>query len=401
MTIEKRQTIEQDSVIDHLEVERKFLALDSAVFDQYRPVADHITQLYLSHPDDEYSLRLRQVTSPGGEVSYSATVKDRGIITPEGVSRMEIETEISKATFEHYDQKRLPRLYKDRVEICNGVTIDWIDGNDAPIIEIERGQSPEFLSLFSNDLLDRTGHDDVDNERLAHAIFDDTLERSPVITPEQIVDDIVAFRSVGQHRIVVGIGGRSGSGKSTLAREVQAAIAAHPELGDHANLVSTDDYHVGRSYLETTYGAPWTNWEDARVYNTQLLAQDIDLWREGQPITQRHFDFATEEPVFGEPLPDSSILIVEGIHAGSRDLANQRQIFYEVTTPLSTSLGRDLKRLLATDRNQAAMKSPEERLRYILEIGEPTYETVDRAPRNSFSGCVRPMGRSALSLHGA
>jgi len=100
--------------------------------------------------------------------------------------------------------------------------------------------------------------------------------------------------------------------------------------------------------------------------------------------------------VFGEPLPDSTILIVEGIHAGSRHLAGQRQIFYEVATPLSVSLGRDLKRLLATNRNQAAMKSPEERLRYIVEIGEPTYQTVDHAPRNSFSGCARPMGGQAL-----
>lgn len=71
-------------------------------------------------------------------------------------------------------------------------------------------------------------------------------------------------------------------------------------------------------------------------------------------------------------------------------------MFYEVASPLSASLGRDLKRLLATDRSQAAMKSPEEHLRYALEIGEPTYQTIDQAPRNSFSGCVQPLGKQAL-----
>ncbi|HMS93432.1 MAG TPA: hypothetical protein PKD28_03525 [Candidatus Saccharibacteria bacterium] len=401
MAIEITQNNEILKKLEQLEIERKFIALDSTVFDQYRPSASRITQLYLSRPDDEYSLRLRQSVAPDGETLFIATLKDRGIVTPEGLQRVEIETPVSEAAFTHYSQGDYPRLYKERAELCSGVTIDWIDGSDTPIIEVENADlhqsASQFLSLFSRDLLERTGHSDVDNESLAYAIYEGSLERPPEVSVEQIIEDMLAYRSIGTQQLVVGIGGRSGSGKSTLARELQAAIAAHPELGEPAGLVSTDDYHVGKNYLETTYGAPWTNWEDARVYDTALLARDIARWREGQPIVQRYFDFTTEEPVFGDPLPDSNVLIVEGIHASSRHLADQRQMFYEVATPLSVSLGRDLKRLLATDRSQAAMKSPEERLRYILEIGEPTYQTIDYAPRNSFSGCVRPMGQQALA----
>lgn len=400
MAIEITQNNEILKKLEQLEIERKFIALDSTVFDQYRPSASRITQLYLSHPDDEYSLRLRQSVAPDGETSFIATLKDRGIVTPEGLQRMEIETPISEAAFTHYSQGDYPRLYKERAELCSGVTIDWIDGSDTPIIEVENADlhqsASQFLSLFSRDLLERTGHSDVDNESLAYAIYEGSLERPPEVSVEQIIEDMLAYRSIGTQQLVVGIGGRSGSGKSTLARELQAAVASHPDLGDQTGLVSTDDYHVGKRHLETTYGAPWTNWEDARVYDTATLANDIAQWHKGKPIIGRHFDFATEEPAFGDPLPDSNILIVEGIHAGSRDLAGVRQMYYEVTTPLSVSLGRDLKRLIATDRQQAAMKSPEERLRYVLEIGEPTYETVTRAPRNVFSASSRRLGQQVL-----
>ena len=402
MAIKFSQNHEILKKIERLEVERKFIALDSSVFDQYRPSAAKITQLYLSHPEDEYSLRLRESIEPDGNTSYIATLKDRGTITPSGLERLEVETPIDETTFHHYENASHPKLYKERAKLCEGVTVDWIDGSDTPIIEVENASLHEsassFLSIFSNDLLERTGHSDVDNESLAYAIFEGIYEQQPEVTVEEIIKDMIAYRSTGMNQLVVGIGGRSGSGKSTLARQLQTAIREHPEFNELTNLVSTDDYHVGKKHLETTYGAPWTNWEDSRVYDTALLAHDIAAWREGQPIVQRYFDFTAEEPVLGESLPKSDILIVEGIHAGSHHLASQRQMFYEVATPLSVSLGRDLKRLLSTDRNHAAMKSPEERLRYIIEIGEPTYQTIDHAPRNSFSGCVRPLGKHALTF---
>lgn len=405
MTIEYSALSKNFEQNNLLEVEQKFIALDSSKFDRLKPYADNITQIYLSHPDDEYSLRLRQQTNHSGEVQYTATLKDRGEIAPEGLRRMEVEAAISAETFHHYlNQGNQPVVHKQRAELCEGVSIDWIEGSQTPIIEVENADlhqpASDFLSTFSDDLIERTGHGDVDNESIAYAMFEGKIERPDSATTEEIINDLLVHRSAGIQKLVIGIGGRSGSGKSTLARELQQAIAEHPLLGEASTLVSTDDYHRGRHYLESTYRSPWTNWEDAKVYDTELLGQEIANWHKGQPLSKRYFDFATEESVVGETLPMSNILIVEGIHASSSDLTKQRHLYYEVKTPLSVSLGRDIKRLIDTDRSQAAMKSPEERLRYILEIGELTYrEQVDQEPKNKpFSGCSRStIGATALS----
>ena len=91
----------------------------------------------------------------------------------------------------------------------------------------------------------------------------------------------MTYRSTGQKQLVIGIAGRSGSGKSTLARELRQRIKNHPQLGEDSTVMSTDDYHKGRQYLESTYGAPWTNWDDARVYDTALMARDIARYQRG------------------------------------------------------------------------------------------------------------------------
>ncbi len=392
-----KENIEQNK---QLEIERKFIALDSTVFDQYKPLASHITQLYLSHPDDEYSLRLRKEEARDGTdtVEYTATLKDRGSITQRGLERMEIETIIAEDTYRYYaDQHKYAVIQKERAELCDGVTIDWIEGSQNPIIEVENPtlneSAMQFLSHFSDSLIERTGYDDVDNETVAHNLAELPKPNETLLSADTILRDLDAYRSIGQQQLVIGIGGRSGSGKSTLAREIQARI--NETTGEHAALVSTDDYHRGKTYLESTYGGPWTNWEDARVYDTELLARDIARWQAGETIHKRSFDFTTEEPTLGDPIPNVSIILVEGIHASSRDLAHLRQMYYEVPTPLAVSLGRDLKRLIDTDRQKAAMKSPEERLRYIIECGEPTYQTIEHAPRNVFSESARRIGTIA------
>lgn len=396
-TILHTEKIEQNK---QLEIERKFIALDSTIFDQYKPLASRITQLYLSHPDDEYSLRLRKEEAQDGtnRVDYTATLKDRGSITSRGLERMEIETIIGEDTYHYYaDQQKYPVIKKERVELCEGVTIDWIGGNHNPIIEVENPtlneSAMQFLSHFSDSLVERTGYDDVDNEKLAHNTREVPQPKHALLSADTILRDFDAYRSIGQQQLVIGIGGRSGSGKSTLAREIQARITE--KTGEHVALVSTDDYHRGKTYLESTYGGPWTNWEDARVYDTALLAQDIARWQTGETVHKRTFDFSTEEPTLGDPIPNSNIILVEGIHASSRDLAHLRQMYYEVPTSLAVSLGRDLKRLIDTDRQKAAMKSPTDRLKYIIECGEPTYQTIEHAPRNVFSESARRVGAIA------
>lgn len=388
-TIEQINNFEQ---LGYLETERKFVAKNAYQFEALRPYADTITQLYLSSPLDDYSLRLRHVEQYDGTEVCTATLKSRGRVTEHGLSRMEVETPISREAFHAYSADAShPVLRKRRASLGEGVTIDWIEGSDTPIIEVENiahnERASEFLATFQDDLIERTGYSDVDNETLAYEIAGKQYEHAPVVTTQEIIEAIAAYRLLGQQKLVIGIGGRSGSGKSTLARELQLQIAER--FGETAERISTDDYHHGKAYLEATYGAPWTNWEDAKVYDTQEAAADAARFYGGETVHRRSFDFARQEPQLHDPLAPSNVLIVEGIHAGSKDLASVRHMYYEVPTPFATSLGRDLARLVETDRQQAAMKSPEARLRYMVEIGEPTYRQLPSARRNVFSANVR------------
>lgn len=381
----------------YLEVERKFVPRSPELFEHYKLETVAITQAYLSTPNDDYSLRLRKVVD-GQATTYSATLKNRGDLTPNGLARMEINVPIAGATFDHYMDAHPAVLQKQRAEPLPGVTIDWIEGSDTPIIEIENiGQNEmaaQFLSLMEDELIDRTGQPDADNEALAYALSGTAYETPESLTVDTILQDVIAYRRAGYSKIVLGIAGRSGSGKTTLAAQLDSKL--RHALRIQPLTLSTDDYHVGRRHLETTYGAPWTNWEAAEVYDTKSLADDIKQLQAGHLVHERHFDFATEEVAFGHILLPSDIIIVEGIHAGSSDLASLRHMFYDIKTPLATSLGRDIKRLLATDRPNDSIRSPEDRLRYIIETGEPTYQNIEHPRRNSFSASVRPLGVVAL-----
>lgn len=382
---------------NYLEVERKFVPRNPELFEHYKSETVNITQAYLSAPTDDYSLRLRKIVD-GQAITYSATLKNRGDYTPNGLARMEINVPIAGATFDYYMNKQPAVLQKQRAEPLPGVTIDWIDGSSTPIIEIENiGQNEmaaQFLSLMEDELIDHTGHPDTDNEALAYALSARAYETPKPFTVDTILQDIAAYRRAGYRQIVLGITGRSGSGKTTLATQLDSKLR-HMFRTQPLRL-STDDYHVGRRHLETTYGAPWINWEAAEVYDTKSLASDIKQLQAGQPVRGRHFDFATEETVFDALLSPSDVIIVEGIHAGSPDLASLRHMFYDIKTPLATSIGRDIKRLLVTDRPNDSIRSPEDRLRYVIETGEPTYQNIEHPRRNSFSASVRPLGSAAL-----
>lgn len=387
---------------NYREIERKFVPKDPELFEQWKPLAVDITQLYLSELDDEYSLRLRRTVTPEGDERYVATTKNRGTISQRGLERLEVETPISKESFMSYaENNHYPALFKKRATICEGVTIDWIDGYETPIVEIENSdlfsEASDFLSRFENDLSERTGEPEVDNEHIAHELSEHTPEREQTVSAQEIIEDILTYRAAGIQKLVIGIGGRSGSGKSTLAKELSQLIERHPQLHEIPSFFSTDDYHRGRTYLESTYGAPWTNWEDARVYDTKTAAEDVKRLLKGEPVQRRRFDFGKEEVVYESLIEPSDIVIIEGIHASSRDLASTRTMYYEVKTPVSVALGRDLTRLMTTDRPSGSIATPESRLKYIIEIGEPTYQTIETAPRNVFSGCIRPLGKQALT----
>lgn len=385
------------------EVERKLVPVDVSLFEPYKQLATPIEQIYLSRPGEDYTLRVRVAYTPDGE-TYSATLKNAGILTPYGLSRLEIETPISPETYRHYAHNpQYPRVKKLRSELAPGVTIDWIEGVELPLIEIEDSHTLQpaidFYADYQSALIDVTDDPSYDNSTIAYNQHEGSLELPQELTAETVVEEMLAQITIGKPHVVVGISGMSGSGKTTLANEVEAELLSR--FGDQLPApvrISTDDYHRGKHYLEAAYGAPWSNWDAPEVYDTTQLAEDVRTLLSGEPIDKKHFDFEREEIVIDGRLAPAPFVIVEGIFAGSPDLQEVRDLHFSVTTPLATTVGRDLVRLMQSDRPNTSIATPEARLRYQLETAIPTYQSQERPLRNTWAASVRPIGQVALLL---
>lgn len=389
---------------EKIETELKFRLADPYFFDFLKQQCEllEIDQVYLSSPTEPYSLRVRKVQSPDGTASYTAALKDRGRVVPNGLRRVETPTRISKEAFELHSNHATASLHKWRVEPVPGVTVDWIDGQWQPVVEIEdigiNEEAQLFYQQYRNQLIDCTGNPEVDNEHIAHALHKHEVEPSEELEPEKIAEEILAYRRTGMKQLVVGISGRSGSGKSTVAQQVASLLDIRDKA--RSTILTTDNYHYGKSHLEAQKGGRIINWDEPDIYNTKLLAFDIWRLRQGDEIENRKFSFATQEPcIDGIVYPGQDIIIVEGIHAGSPDLAKVRQLHFNLGTPFATSVGRDLERIRKTTRANTSIGSPEDRLRYQLEYAEPTFQRIEQTMpgRNSWSASMRPMGAVALS----
>lgn len=353
------------------ETERQYIITRPEMVEHHKtnPEIQVIEQLYLSHPDEPYNLRLRETVTSAG-VSHTATLKDRGSLTPEGLRRLEIETPISSETYHYYKSSgTYPLLKKLRAEPATGVAIDWCEGTHLPLLEAEDGKGQAFLSDLEGSLVERTGSPELSSEYLAHQLSPNLMPPpTEKITPHEILARIMELRRIGTYPVVVGISGRSGSGKTTIARALLELTNSHRLTTAH---ISTDDYHRGKTWLENTYQHPWTNWDAPEVYDTKQLNFDLFQLAGGLPINAYRFDLPTEERMVTGTLEPCEVVIIEGIYAGSQDLQDNRHLHFTVSTPLATSIGQRIKRdsLLLNE----SFASPEIILRYQLETAEPTY----------------------------
>ena len=392
-------TIEKRDFEPNNETERKLIPQHPEAFEHLRAGAAVFEQIYLSLPGEECSLRVRRSKKPKG-TTYTATLKAERTVTSDGVSRFELEVPLGEAAFDYFAaQPNLPRVHKRRATMAPGVTIDWIDGLPTPLIEIEQGDLTDESLAVAAELqltsLDVSGNTDWDNDQIAYRLYGMGEQPLPAaIDPLDVVSGMVADLRSGQQSSVVTLSGMSGSGKTTLARQVANEIARRYPGLPAPLVVSTDDYHRGKISLEAAHGAPWTNWDAAEVYDTAQLATDLTALRRGQAIRLRHFDFTTQEPVQDGVATPSPFVIVEGIRAATPDLDGVRTRHYVLPTPAATCLLRDIRRVL--ERPSGSIGTPEERLRYMLEIGLPTYLEQHQPPRERFSESVRPVGSAAL-----
>lgn len=375
----------------------------------------HIQQVYLSNPEDEFNLRVRRSKTADGEVSYVATLKDEGEVKQGARSRLEINTPITESAFRFFaEQPDAVMLEKRRIALSDAVTIDFINGYEFPLVEIEHAdplvraelEADLRKQLGESSLTKVTGDKQFDNEYLAHELSGkNTPSPERKASPEsldtfvtRVRNDMVAHYVSGRNQVVIGLTGMSGSGKSTVTRRLQEEITELFGAEYTPIVLSTDDYHFGKKALEETYGAPYSDWDAAKTYNTEALAADISLLAEQQVVAKRHFDFATEEPAFTGEVAPSPFVIIEGLYAGSSDLADVRTAHYELPTSIATSVGRDVRRLVIENRANRVFPTPESRLRYQIESALPLYIEQEKPAPNSRSASIRPLAERAFML---
>ncbi|MGH7218532.1 MAG: hypothetical protein ACREGE_03780 [Candidatus Microsaccharimonas sp.] len=391
------------------ETEHKLTPLNpSVLIDQYRATALPVEQIYLSNPNDEFSLRVRRTQTTEGQDTYTATLKTRGEIVNSALRRNEIDTEISAKTFAFYAQQDLPRITKYRADICDGVTVDFYNNPAEPVVvEVEhedsqvRAELLSFAQEVAGGLIDRSNNPALTNEAIAHRLSGkEHLQPAETLDAftHRVLGEMLAHYSLGKKQVVVGLTGMSGSGKTTVARALQTQITELFGEQYTPTVLSTDDYHFGKTYLEKTYGAPYQDWDSEKTYNTAELARDLARHAEGTPLIKRHFDFDTEEPAYDTELPLSPFIIIEGLYAGSRDLYEVRDAHFELPTNPATSIGRDIRRLLIDNRANRAFPDAPSRLRYQIESALPLYQGLERPRAKAFSACSRPMAERAFML---
>ena len=372
MSVEQITTkLEFEQIVPH-EIERKFTPLFPDQLDVYKASSMQIEQYYLSHPAEPFSLRFRE-SLQDSELTYEATLKDTGVIGPDGIDRIEVSALVSAELYTFYKTADTPVIRKLRSEPYPGVTIDFYESGRVQL-ESENTESwQKFIEQCGDNFVEITGDKASSNEWQAHIDYRrlhggaEALQPKPNLGPNDITRDVLTWRQPDAP-LVVHIGGRSGSGKSTLVRELQRQLDS---LGLSSCVLSTDDYHRGNTWLvDYNRGEPWEHWDDPIVYDTKVMSQDLAILQSGTPIPKRQIDWTNVEPHYPGNIEPADVILVEGIYARSPDITNPSDLTYEMPTPLATCVGR---RLLRDMKERPEFANPAKSLEYMLREVEPTY----------------------------
>lgn len=188
-----------------------------------------------------------------------------------------------------------------------------------------------------------------------------------------------------QKILVIGIAGGTGSGKTTLMKNLVEKYA------DSVTVLSHDNYY--RRHDELSYEQRCQlNYDEPAALETELMAQHLDLLRQGQAIDCPIYDFTlhnrSEETVRVVP---KKVIIVEGIlifeNQALRDLMDIR-IF--VDTDADVRLCRRIKR----DVNKRG-RTLESVLSQYLQTVKPMHEKYVE-PSKKFADIVVPEGGKNL-----
>ncbi|KKW04844.1 MAG: hypothetical protein UY35_C0003G0021 [Candidatus Saccharibacteria bacterium GW2011_GWC2_48_9] len=371
----------------HNETEKTYLPSSAQLLDRFRDhAAKTIQQPYLSHPSEDYSLRLRHTTSASKPDKIDATLKSRGEIVETGLSRDEFTAPVTVNKYQFYNAN-LPTVHKQRSSPLEAIDIDFYADGYTHVESEEPVAWRRFLNEFDlsdTDFEDVTGEVFTDNEWRAHQQYRREHGGREAFSPHREFETDIALGTILQYaksrvnisrgRIpVVRLYGRSGSGKSHQLDLLRTGLREHDVP---SQVISTDDYNVGTTELTRQNGGLHpANFDHAGVYDLAAASRDTARLLNGESIRDRRFDFATSEPAYGNERvapPDNTVLFVEGLWA-RHDTFDFADLTFEIETPLATAIGRRITRDLI-DRPEFA--DPSSNLGYYLECAEPEYRGV-------------------------
>ena len=181
--------------------------------------------------------------------------------------------------------------------------------------------------------------------------------------------------------LVVGIAGGSGSGKTTLMKNLVA------EFGEVATVISHDNYYKRHDELPYDQRS-LLNYDEPAAFDTDLMVQQLELLRQGQPIDCPVYDFTvhnrSDETAHIRP---TRVIIVEGILIFADEaLRNLMDIRIFVDTDADIRLCRRIKR----DVNKRG-RSLESVLTQYQQTVKPMHEKYVE-PSKKYANIVVPEG---------
>ena len=143
--------------------------------------------------------------------------------------------------------------------------------------------------------------------------------------------------------MIVGICGGTGSGKTTVALKVLEAIGEEKVL-----LLAQDSYYKDSAHLPSEERVR-INFDHPDALDTDLLIQQLELLKQGQPVPQPVYDFSTHtrrpKPIMLQPRP---VILVEGILIfENRNLRERFDLRVFVDTDADVRFIRRLRRDIA------------------------------------------------------
>lgn len=353
-----------------IERERKFITS----IDQAHQLAGdrsptHITQHYLSPTDTDDELRIRSLVSGFTDSAYVATIKQG-----HGEYRLETEIPLLATAYLTLSTQALATLLKNRYELPTpGLTLDRCHGEPASsfgILELEQMEAAPDIGLFDprslnvGDMTEVTGLPDFSSRSIATPIAHAERESLPLEYAFATIKDLL--RRSDNHPVIITLSGPSGSGKTTLLSTFTK------RFGDACTFISTDDYYIGRTAMQTKMPEGHaTNFDHPAALNTTQLARDIQALRAGHTINRPHYDMTISEPTgqttATRPTP---LIIIEGLAANLPTIRENSDLSITLTSPIQERLRRRMERDITRKGH-----TPERTLDIFMNHVEPSYQT--------------------------